>query len=487
VRSTARVALGCLLVALSCSLPAPGQRVATIAATEWIHHGDGGPATNSTPGQAESFPVESAGDLSSKRPLLATVRLHKPVLVNGSLVPPPGVAMIDGDRLETNSQATAVLWIVGSDSLVLGQTSALRLRKDKDGVSAELETGRVAVSSGPGRLSEVRLPGDAISIRAVRGAPVHYQVTRLPDATYVYARRGNVSILDEACGKETEVPEGRVGRIAVPVEPAPQAPAPRPAPPSAAGQRAGQITATIPKQYVIRGQHQEDGQVGSVVMWEDLLRTEPRGRVRVVLDDGSILNLGSGSDMRVIRHAVQSQQTELEMRYGRMRAQVVKLARPGSKFEIRTSTAICGVLGTDFYVYATPRETRVVVFKGIVRVTPLAAGAIAGVAAAGRAGRAGAQAGAGQASSTASTTVTAGQATTAVAGSVSAPAAATAAQIQTAIAATQAGTTAATTAAVAGVAAARVGVVAVTAAPAVASASIAAATVLPSPISPSQP
>lgn len=247
-----------------------------------------------------------------------------------------------------------------------------------------------------------------------------------------------MTIFDEGYATVTEVPEGKVGTVRPEAE-MPQiaqrpAPAQRPQRPAAApaaqarpagggGQAAGQITAAIPKDYIIRGTQQSVGNAGDKIAWEDLLRTEPRGRVRVKLDDGSILNVGSDSRLRVIKHDAASQATELEMKYGRLRAQVVKLARPDSKFEIRTSTAVCGVLGTDFYLEATEKTTRVIVFAGVVKVTPLIAGAIAGIAA-GTAGQ--------------GTSVSAGQATTATSGSVSAPATATVSQIQSAVTATTA-------------------------------------------------
>jgi hypothetical protein len=227
----------------------------------------------------------------------------------------------------------------------------------------------------------------------------------------------------------------------------------------------------IPKDYIVRGTQETEGNRGDPIFWNDLLRTEPRGRVRALLDDGSILNLGSESRLQVVQHDTKSQQTNLEMRYGRLRAQVVALTRPNARFEIRTNTAICGVLGTDFYVEATEKTTRVIVFRGAVRVTPLVAGAIAGLAGAG-------------------STVSAGQATTAVAGSVSAPATATAAQIQTALTVTTASTQAAQVAAVATTAttASRVAVVSATAAPAAASTVVAAQTIAaPPPASPAKP
>jgi hypothetical protein len=397
--------------------------------------------------------------------LLGTARVTGPVLLNGQPITGPGVGLGDGDRLETGKRGSVLIMISVRDGILLAENSGITLRAGSAGVSAQLQRGRVRVTSVHERLREVRLSDEAVSIRAEPGAMKCYQVTRLPDATYVHARAGAISVFDEGYATHTEVPAGKVGKILPEAEvlKPPQRPAAAPvARPADSGQRtarAGQITAAVPKEYIVRARRQQtEGKAGDEVQWEDLLRTEPRGRVRLVLDDGSILNLGSDSQLKVIRHDAQTQQSDLEMRYGRLRAQVVKLSRPNSRFEIRTSTAICGVLGTDFYVEANAKTTRVVVFKGVVKVTPLVVGGLIGVASGGT------QAGSGAS----------GQA-------------GTAAQIQTAVAATQASTAAASTAAAATVAVSRVAVVSTAAVPAAATAAITVPAINPSAVSPSKP
>jgi len=111
------------------------------------------------------------------------------------------------------------------------------------------------------------------------------------------------------------------------------------------------------------------------------LHSGPVGRARVSLNDGSLLNLGSNSELLVVQHDVQAQQTSLDLAVGRMRAAVVKLSRPGAKFEIRTSTGVAGVIGTDFYLLATPDFTEIIVFEGVVRFTPFATGQAVNVSA----------------------------------------------------------------------------------------------------------
>ena len=107
------------------------------------------------------------------------------------------------------------------------------------------------------------------------------------------------------------------------------------------------------------------------VQWNDLLQTNPSGRLRVGLRDGSILSLGTNSQLRVVQHDPVAQQTTLEILFGRLRSQVVKLTQPNSKFEVRTPTAVAGVIGTDFLLIVTADRTSVIVFSGVVQVSPL--------------------------------------------------------------------------------------------------------------------
>lgn len=107
------------------------------------------------------------------------------------------------------------------------------------------------------------------------------------------------------------------------------------------------------------------------VFWNDTLQTNASGRMRVSLGDGSILSLGSNTQMKVVQHDAGAQQTSLEMLFGKLRNQVVKLTQPNSKYEVKTPTAVAGVIGTDFALIVTADKTTVIVFSGIVQVTPI--------------------------------------------------------------------------------------------------------------------
>ncbi len=139
-----------------------------------------------------------------------------------------------------------------------------------------------------------------------------------------------------------------------------------------AGQRAGQVTGVIPAANIQRGTQQLDAAAHAPVNWEDLVNTQRHGRARIGLDDGSVLNVGSESSLRVTKHDPGAQQTQIDLVYGRMRSKAVRLARPDAKFEVHTPVGVAGVVGTDFYIFYGADLMLVVVLEGKVHLCSLA-------------------------------------------------------------------------------------------------------------------
>jgi hypothetical protein len=142
--------------------------------------------------------------------------------------------------------------------------------------------------------------------------------------------------------------------------------------PQAAGQRAGVISRLIPAAQIERGSKTITASQKSEVDWQDLVNTQVNGRARVSLDDGSVLNVGSESSMKVEKHDAGAQQTQLELTYGKLRSQAMKIAKPDGKFEVHTPAGVAGVVGTDFYVGFDNGTMTVIAFEGVVRVCNLA-------------------------------------------------------------------------------------------------------------------
>lgn len=131
---------------------------------------------------------------------------------------------------------------------------------------------------------------------------------------------------------------------------------------------AGRITALIPQSLIHRAQQTVEAAKDSTVFWQDEIETMKGARARISLKDGSIINVGSQARMRILQHDEAAQQSSISLSYGKVRASVVKLGRPESKFEIKTPQAVCGVVGTDEYLEATVTATTVISLEGLVVV-----------------------------------------------------------------------------------------------------------------------
>ena len=134
----------------------------------------------------------------------------------------------------------------------------------------------------------------------------------------------------------------------------------------AGDQTAGSVKAMIPDAT----RNTQQLKVNDALEWNDLLQTNAKGRVRAGLTDGSILSLGSNSQLRVVQHDAATQQTSLDLNYGKLRNQVVKITQPGGKYEVKTPNAVIGVIGTYFYVGYANGRTTVICYEGTLSVTP---------------------------------------------------------------------------------------------------------------------
>ena len=127
---------------------------------------------------------------------------------------------------------------------------------------------------------------------------------------------------------------------------------------------AGKITALIPTGSVLRETKTYEAKKDMGLFWLDTVKTERGGRARLRLEDGSILNVGSQASLVVTKHDPGKQQTDLELIYGKVRADVTKIATPDGHFEIHTKVAVCGVVGTEEYLEATDLATTVIALGG---------------------------------------------------------------------------------------------------------------------------
>jgi len=140
------------------------------------------------------------------------------------------------------------------------------------------------------------------------------------------------------------------------------------------GQRAGEVSRVIPTVNIARGTKTINAAAKTVVDWLDVVNTQASARARIALDDGSVLNVGSDSSIKVVKHDGAAQQTELELTYGKLRSQAQKITKSDGKFQVKTPAGVAGVVGTDFFVsFDNATGTmNVTVFEGVVKVCNLA-------------------------------------------------------------------------------------------------------------------
>ena len=213
------------------------------------------------------------------------------------------------------------------------------------GVAGSFFHVNVGTSQGTAGSAEVRVAGKRAQVSAISGVA---DVTALGNAAPFALHAGEMATLDAADATAS-------GQ-------------------SAASPAAGQVARLLPQVQIARASRELTASLSDPVFWNDDLHSSATGRARIALNDGSVLNLGSSTSLRVLQHDAQGQQTSLDLAVGRMRGQIMKLTRPNAKFEIRTPAGIAGLVGTDFSLLATPDSTELIVFDGAVRFTPSAGG-----------------------------------------------------------------------------------------------------------------
>lgn len=132
--------------------------------------------------------------------------------------------------------------------------------------------------------------------------------------------------------------------------------------------RVGEVARMVPDVFIEREQQKSAAQAKAAVRLQDTVSTERHARARLRMDDGSVLNVGAESALKIIAHDAAAERSELELAAGRIRARVVKRVGSGGRFEVRTPTAVAGVVGTHFVVSIAGDHTEVLCIDGEVTV-----------------------------------------------------------------------------------------------------------------------
>lgn len=102
----------------------------------------------------------------------------------------------------------------------------------------------------------------------------------------------------------------------------------------------------------------------------DTIRTSADGRAEITFTDGSILTVGPESEVEVSFFAPEaSESTALFDLISGIARLTVNKATGWGRFEVRTTTAVASVRGTDYLVEALPEKSAVFVAEGRVAVS----------------------------------------------------------------------------------------------------------------------
>ncbi len=133
---------------------------------------------------------------------------------------------------------------------------------------------------------------------------------------------------------------------------------------SSEGRALGKRAKKVGKVTDVRGRAEirRFGQVGGLNVEElmpvhqnDVLETGPRGRIKILFADDSVLTVGEETRLKVSRYAYRKKEKKRRSIFnlfkGRVRALVSRfIASRSNRFEIHTPTAVAGVRGTDLEV-----------------------------------------------------------------------------------------------------------------------------------------
>lgn len=105
----------------------------------------------------------------------------------------------------------------------------------------------------------------------------------------------------------------------------------------------------------------------------DQIKVMAKSRAEIILDNQCVVRLAENSLLTIVKieeiPVVKKHSTSLDLSLGKLWTKATKFFNPGSRYDVRTPTAIAGVQGTTYQVIvAENRVTKVKVYKGEVNV-----------------------------------------------------------------------------------------------------------------------
>jgi ferric-dicitrate binding protein FerR (iron transport regulator) len=265
-----------------------------------------------------------------------------------------GSTILPGDEITTDGASSAWLrFRIPASTLLLADTQ-LKVLPSNSAPSLALNRGTMVVDEKVGDPVHVTVPGGYVLVKgdAANGAECELEA----DAKFsnVSVKRGLAEVHSQ--NAPVILHPGESFRVE--------------AGPQAGSQLAGRIDQECPYGVILRqGETQEEAlQVHEVVNLHDLVRTLQSGRARVELVDGSTLNMASWSSVKILKHDPQAQQTDFELTWGKVHANVKKITTPGGRFELHTNGAVIGTIDTSYVASFYNGDTEVCGVDGVTEV-----------------------------------------------------------------------------------------------------------------------
>ncbi len=138
----------------------------------------------------------------------------------------------------------------------------------------------------------------------------------------------------------------------------------------AADNKAGEVSRLSGPVMLVRGGAENTVAVGQEVLVNDSIQVGADGRAEIIFIDKSILTIGPNSEVAISFFAPASQESValLDVIAGIARLTVNKATSWG-RFDVRTTTAVASVRGTDYLVEYVGEKTAVFVAEGRVAVS----------------------------------------------------------------------------------------------------------------------
>lgn len=285
-------------------------------------------------------------------PILGALGDTKGLVTVGGVRVSNGATLAPGSLVATGSDSAARLVVRGSEFTMHANTQ-VSMPSASRGI--DLRTGTLLVREQPSDGVRVAFPGAFVVFKGESGSGALAEVATVGMTSKITVERGLAEI--HAAGAPMLLHAGQWARLEA------LGSTPRAGDQSGAstggGPEAGRVTREVPKGTVDRQGKTLPLVMNDPIDWNDDVKTQDKGRLMITLTDGSVLSVGSRSEMKIVKHDAQTQQTDIELTSGTVKADVKKITQTGGHFVVHTQTAVIGVVGTTFLVKSDSKGTTV--------------------------------------------------------------------------------------------------------------------------------